>query len=71
MKICISCGSITDNIEDSCLHCKYGDLRVVTSMKISLGKFEGSFRLSDEEEKVLEMLRGYEVLSEHDDERHR
>jgi hypothetical protein len=71
MKICISCGYIADNIEDSCLHCKDGDLRVVTSMKISLGKFEGEFKLSDEEEKVLERLRGYEVISEHDNERRR
>lgn len=71
MKICISCGYITDDTESSCKYCKDGDLRVITSMKISLGKFEGSFRLSDEEDKVLERLRGYEVLSEHDDERHR
>lgn len=63
MKICISCGSITDNT-DSCAYCKNGDLRIVTGMNVSLGKFDGTFELSDEEENVLEKLRGYNVVEE-------
>lgn len=66
MKICISCGSINGCDKPFCIHCKNGDLRTITRMNISLGKFDGTFELSDEEEKVLEKLRGYDVLDEND-----
>lgn len=67
MKICIVCGYIAGDKESSCANCKNEDLRIVKSMKVSLGKFEGTFKLSDEEEKILERLRGYEVIDDIDE----
>lgn len=64
MKICIICGFISGDKVSSCTNCTNEDLRIVTNMKISLGKFEGSFKLSDEEEKILERLRGYDVIDD-------
>lgn len=59
MKICIVCGLVAGDKESSCTNCTNGDLRIVTYMKISFGRFEGSFKLSDEEEKILERFRRY------------
>lgn len=62
MKICIVCGSITQDNPASCPYCGNKDLRTVTSMKIYMGKFEGIFENSDEENMFLKMLSGIEVV---------
>lgn len=70
MKICIVCGTITNMTESSCVYCKNEDLRTVTRMKISLGKFDRDFELSNEEDDVLGRLRGYDILDEKGNEMH-
>ena len=63
MKICIFCGYITHGKEGSCPHCENKDLRVVTSMRISLGEYQGKYEYSEEELKFLKLLTGVEVVS--------
>ena len=64
MKICIVCGSITDGKDGCCPYCKNEDLRVVESLKIRMGMFEGKYEYSKEEMKFLKALNGVEVVKE-------
>ncbi len=52
MKICVGCGSIFQDNPTSCTFCKGEDLRTLTSMKISMGKFEGRYETSEEEKRL-------------------
>jgi hypothetical protein len=66
MKICIICGSITYDNPTSCTYCENKDMRVVRSMKISMGKFDGIYECSDEENKFLKMLSGIQIIKNGD-----
>ncbi len=66
MKICVGCGSIFQDNPTSCTFCKGEDLRTLTSMKISMGKFEGRYETSEEEKRFLKLLGGIELVKNGD-----